>query len=181
MKILFVGNSHTFNYEVPGLVLELARKDGIDCHVVMNAHGGWTLAQHAKEPEVPFNIKNGGYDYVVFQEHAHPFDYDGKMLDAVSLMSRWAAESETIPVIFMPWAQKHERDKQKEMTEGCIKAAEISGGLLAPVGELWWEYQDAHPEVEFYSPDRGHASKEGANFVAGIIWDTIYKHYKEKA
>ena len=180
MKILFVGNSHTFNYEVPGLMLNIAKKEGIDCFAAMNAHGGWTLSQHTREPDVPFNIKNGGYDYVVLQEHAHPFDYDGKMMEAIPLLKQWADEGGAKTVIFVPWAQKHERFKQPEMTAACYEAARIYDCLVAPIGELWWEYQDANPEVEMYSPDRGHASLIGAEFAAKVIWDTIMEDYKNK-
>ena len=180
MKILFVGNSHTFNCEVPGLVMKLAKEAGIECSATMNAHGGWTLWQHTREPDVPFNIKYGGYDYVVLQEHAHPFDYDGKMIEAVPLLTEWARIGGATPIIFVPWAQKHERFKQPEMTEACYEAARKSGCLVAPIGELWWKYQDEHPEVEMYSPDRGHASLVGAEFVAKVIWDTIIEHYSKK-
>ena len=180
MKILFVGNSHTYNHEVPGLIIKLAKKDGIDCHAAMNAHGGWTLFQHTREPDVPFNIKYGGYDYVVLQEHAHPFDHDGKMSEAVSTLTEWAKQGGATPVIFMTWAQKHERHKQKEMTEGCIEAAKISGGLLAPVGERWWGFYDANPEKELYSPDNGHASIVGAELAAQVLWETIFEDYKRK-
>ena len=30
MKILFVGNSHTYNYEVPYRVMQVAKKDGVE-------------------------------------------------------------------------------------------------------------------------------------------------------
>ncbi len=180
MKILFVGNSHTYNFEVPLILLQLAEKDGIKAEAAMNAHGGWTLYQHSKEPDVPFNIKHGGYDYVVFQEHAHPFDLDGHMLEASVTMGKWCDEVGATPVFFMTWAQKWERHKQEEMTQGYQRAAELTGGLLAPCGTRFWEYYDQHPEVELYSPDGGHASYEGACLAAEVIWDTIKTHWLNK-
>ena len=41
MRILFIGNSHTYVNDMPEIVARLAKKDGIDCEVVMIAHGGW--------------------------------------------------------------------------------------------------------------------------------------------
>ena len=56
MRILFIGNSHTYVNDMPEIVARLAKKDGIDCEVAMIAHGGWFLEQHAAEPETRFNI-----------------------------------------------------------------------------------------------------------------------------
>ena len=74
LRILFIGNSHTYVNGVPALVRDLAASDGYEVDVTMIAHGGWYLWQHVQEPDVPFNIKYGHYDYVVLQEHSHPFD-----------------------------------------------------------------------------------------------------------
>ena len=73
LNILFVGNSHTYYNDMPLMVQRRAIECGYDFRVTMIAHGGWFLAQHAEEPDVRFNILYGGYDYVVLQEHAHPF------------------------------------------------------------------------------------------------------------
>lgn len=177
MKVLFVGNSHTYNNEIPLIFMQLAEKEGIKVQAIMNAHGGWTLFQHSKEPDVPFNILHGGFDYVVFQEHAHPFDYDGNMMKACETMGQWCKQANATPVFFMTWAQKWERHLQEPMTEGYRKAAELTGGLLAPAGERFWQELDAHPETELFSPDGGHSSYAGSYLAAEVIWQTIRDHY----
>lgn len=73
LRILFIGNSHTYFNDMPEMVAERFRKTKYDCEVTMIAHGGWFLEQHVNEPDVRFNILYGHYDYVVLQEHAHPF------------------------------------------------------------------------------------------------------------
>ncbi len=45
LRLLFVGNSHTFFNDMPEMVAERFRKDGYDCEVAMIAHGGWSLSQ----------------------------------------------------------------------------------------------------------------------------------------
>ena len=173
MKILFVGNSHTYNYEVPYRVMQAAKKDGASVEVFMNAHGGWTLFGHSKEPDVPFNIMNGKFDYVVFQEYAHPFDHDGNMTAACEKMAKMCHDVGSVPVYFMVWPQKWERERQPIYTEGTNRVAELTGGLVAPVGVKLWEAIDANPDVEYFSPDGGHLSAEGADLAAEIIWNTI--------
>ena len=173
IKILFVGNSHTYNCDIPYLVQRLAAAEGVDCHVAMNAHGGWTLFQHANEPDVPFNLLHGGYDFAVFQEHAHPFDYGGHMMEALPKLIAWAKEGGAYPILYTTWSQKHERHLQAEITEAYKAASEKLGILLAPVGEAWWAYMDAHPEVDLFCPDGGHASPAGGDVIAGVLWETI--------
>ena len=56
LRILFVGNSHTYYNDMPHLVQLRAEKEGFACQVTMIAHGGWYLSQHAEEPDVRFNI-----------------------------------------------------------------------------------------------------------------------------
>ena len=98
MRILFIGNSHTYVNDMPEIVARLAKKDGIDCEVAMIAHGGWFLEQHAAEPETRFNILYGNYDYVVLQEHAHPFGPEGKMLSAAEKIGGWIHEAKSTAV-----------------------------------------------------------------------------------
>jgi lysophospholipase L1-like esterase len=39
---------------------------------------------------------------------------------------------------------------------------------------------DAHPEVDLFCPDRGHASPAGAEVIAKTLWETLKKAMAEK-
>ena len=123
MKLLFIGNSHTYKNDLPELVSRKFRENGIDCGTVMLAQPGWTLTQHSVSPEVSFNIRFGGYDYVVLQEHAHPFEDTERYLNAVKLLSELAKSAGSIPLIYGTWARKAEPDKQAEMSAAYERAA----------------------------------------------------------
>ena len=45
--------------------------------------------------------------------------------------------------------------------------------IYAPVGENWWGYQRFYPQIEMYESDGAHASANGAEFAAKIIWTAI--------
>lgn len=183
MRILFIGNSHTFFNDMPNMVAETAREKGIDCQVTMLAHGGWFLEQHVAEKDVKFNILYGHYDYVVLQERSHPFGPVEKFFEAVRKLNEWIREAGSKPVIYMTWAKKDEEHEQAGMTEAFCKIAEETEAVLAPVGSEWWTYMRNHPDIEMYYEDGAHASKSGSEFAAGIIWESIYAdmyHYGEK-
>ena len=169
LRILFVGNSHTYYNDMPFLVKHRFVEEGYDCTVTMLAHPGWFLAQHVEDPEAKFNIRYGEYDYVVLQEHAHPFGPLDKFFDAVRTLTGWIGESGSVPVLYMTWARKNEPEVQRQMTDAYVQIAEKTGSLLAHVGDMWWGYKESHPNIEMYAEDGAHASPSGSDFAAIMI------------
>lgn len=173
IRILFIGNSHTYYFDLPAWVAMIAREERYDCEVTMLAHPGWYLKQHVQEPDVDFNIRFGHYDYVVLQEHSHPFDCIPDYQQAAATLSEWIRKAGSTPVIYGTWSKKDEPEIQPYMNEVNRKLAEEIHSLLAPVGENWWSYKENHPEIEMYMDDNAHASEKGIEFAAKIIWTTI--------
>ena len=178
LKVLFIGNSHTYVNDMPKLMADLARAEGVDCEVTMIAHGGWFLAHHVQEPDVRFNILFGHYDYVVLQEHTHPFAPEEKYLTAVEAINAWISEAGAKPVIYATWAQKTEPEKQPAMDPLQQQAASSINALYAPVGHEWWAHIAANPDVEMYYKDGQHTSPVGAAFAAQVIWRTIREDWE---
>lgn len=173
LRILFIGNSHTYYNDMPAMAAEQARKEGWECEVTMIAHGGWFLEQHVQEPDVRFNILYGHYDYVVLQEHAHPFGPEEKFYKAVRKLNEWIRQAGSKPVIYMTWAKKTEEYNQERMTRAHEIIAKEIDAILAPVGSDWWTYRENHPEIEMYYEDGAHASVHGSRFAAEHIWKMI--------
>ena len=180
LSILFIGNSHTYFNDMPLMVKQRADKEGYDCRVTMIAHGGWYLAQHAQEPDVRFDILYGGYDYVVLQEHAHPFGPEEKFMDAAAQLVQMIRQAGSTPVIYECWAKQDEPEAQARMNEVHRRIAEQTGALLAPVGEDWRRFMQSHPDLEMYAADGAHASPTGSDFAAAHIWETIRRDIGSK-
>lgn len=173
LRILFIGNSHTYYNDLPLLVKRDAEAEGYDCSVTMLAHPCWYLEQHAAEPEVRFNILYGDYDYVVLQEYAQPFGPAEKFRAAAAALNEMIRTAGSTPVLYECWAAEAEPDQQAQMNRVSRLVAEEIGALFAPVGERWWGYREAHPEQTLYDPDGEHASPSGSGFAAGHIWAAI--------
>ena len=71
------------------------------------------------------------------------------------------------------WSQKHERHLQEGINAAYEAASAELGIMLSRVGEAWWAEMDAHPEVDLFCPDRGHASPAGGDVIAEVLWETI--------
>jgi hypothetical protein len=67
LRILFVGNSLTYQNDLPHLFAGLAKSRGHDVQVDSYAPGGYRLAQHATDPRLLEKIDGGGWDVVVLQ------------------------------------------------------------------------------------------------------------------
>ena len=173
LRILFIGNSHTYYHYLPAWVAQIASEEGYECDVTMLAHPGWYLHQHVKEPEVRFNIKYGHYDYVVLQEHSHPFDDIPGYIEAATTLTGWIREAGSTPVIYGTWARKTEKNVQETMNQVNRQLAQDLDALYAAVGEAWWPYKESNNQVEMYDQDGAHASERGIEFAAKIIWRTI--------
>ena len=173
LNLLFIGNSHTYYNDMPLLVKRRAEDEGYSCHVTMLAHPGWFLEQHANDPEARFNILHGGYDYVILQEHAHPFGPEEGFLTAARSLNSWIHEAGAVPVIYETWAKRDEPHIQSHMNEVHKRVAAEIGALLAPVGEDWWAYKKSWPDLELYDEDGAHASHAGSDFAAKMIWVEI--------
>ncbi|MBQ8638349.1 MAG: SGNH/GDSL hydrolase family protein [Lachnospiraceae bacterium] len=176
MRVLFIGNSHTYVNDMPRLFAELARKDGYSCEVTMITHGGWFLAQHQEDPQTRFNILYGNYDYVVLQEHAHPFGPEEKMINAAKAINQWIREAGSTPVAYMTWSEKVNPEGQARMTAAYEQMAAEIGAVLAPVGVEWWKFMKENPGVEMYAPDGEHASLTGSRLAAEVIWKAIQEN-----
>ena len=173
LRILFIGNSHTYMNDLPAYVKTMAREDGFSCDVTMLAHGGWYLADHVKEHQTKFNVMYGDYDFIVLQEHSHPFDRIDNYFSAVKTISSWADKAGSRVVIYDTWARKDDKASQEYMNKINRDIASENGAILAPIGERWWPYNDAWPDIDLYDEDGAHASRAGTEFAAKIIWTAI--------
>lgn len=151
----------------------LFRQESIECDVTMIAHGKWTLLRHTEEPEVKFNILYGHYDYVVLQEYGQPFQKEETYFASVRKLNKLIQKAGSRPVIYMTWAKKTAPEYQDRMNAAGRSIASEIGALLAPVGEYWWDYSKAHPELDMYYVDGGHASIHGSRLAAKVLHDTI--------
>lgn len=173
MKVLFIGNSHTYFNDMPYIFKLICQENNIDVDVTMIAHGYKGLDFHQKEPEVRFNILYGKYDYIVLQHLQTGFDEE-ILNSSVQAIKKYVNKTDSKLVLYMPWTIKSEREKQKYMSDAYINLAKKLGVLVAPAGLVWWEFKDIHPEVELYFKDDKHASEIGSTLVAYTIYRTIF-------
>ncbi len=170
MRVLFIGNSHTFFHDMPHTFAEICRRNGVQTEVTMLAHGGMGWDYHVKQPEVRFNIRFGQYDAVVLQHTAHPMGDLTVMAQAGKELIDWVWQAGARPVLYMTWTAKRDgAQAQPEMSAPYRALAQQTGSALAPVGEIWWRFAKLAPQEELYASDGEHASQLGSLLAAYVI------------
>lgn len=170
MRVLFIGNSHTYYNDMPHLFARICRERNRDVSVTMLTHGGKGWDFHVEEPEVRFNILYGGYDAVVLQHTAHPMGDPDVMNRCGRKLIEWVRQAGARPILYMTWTTRADGEAAQESMSGAYRRLQQETGCeLAPVGENWWKYHREHPDEEMYAEDGEHASPTGSRLAAATI------------
>ena len=180
MKVLFLGNSHTYVNDMPELFARFAEiTTGEKPEVVMLAYPGRDLDWHYKEyHSLRFNLMHGGYDYCVIQQAAHPYPPIETTLKTGATIIDLCHRCGVKPVVYMTWAEKRFPENQQKMIDTCEKLAKDNNALLAPIGRVWQSVQQTRPDIELYYTDGEHASPDGSALAARVIFETVFPDKK---
>ena len=171
MKVLFVGNSHTYFNDMPALFARFVESAAGECpEVTMLAYSGRDLSWHRKEYySLRFNLMYGAYDYCVIQQAAHPYPPVESTLRFGAAIIDLCRRCGVTPVVSMTWAEKRFPEHQQLMIDTCETLAREQNALLAPVGKVWQTVREEYPDVELYYRDGEHASPYGDFLIAAVL------------
>jgi len=179
MRILFIGNSHTFANDMPFTFAQIATNQGEDVDVVMLASPGVTLGWHAQHPETRANITKGNWDYIILQQVAHPFAGFENLLTEARQLVKIIQTTKAKPILFMPWASAKVPSAQRELEDSYLLASEKLQTALAPIGTIWWQLLNEHPSLNLFDPDQEHANATGSYLAACIFYSLIFQRSPE--
>ncbi len=172
MKLLFIGNSHTYYNSMPETVLRFLEATGQKAHVTMLTEGGKGLAYHASSPNTIFNIRCGKYDAIIAQEKSTGFD-PISFRDSAKLLKEMAEKAGAQFFLYMPWAGRENRAAQRPMTEAYHHFCRSVGCSFAPAGEVFSRLLLTEPADALYREDGNHATPLGSYLAAVSIFYTI--------
>ena len=183
MKVLFLGNSHTYMNDMPYLFRMTAEASSDEpCDVTMLAYSGRDLEWHRKEYfSLRFALLYGNYDYCVIQQAAHPFPPEETTMKNGSALISLCRTCGVQPVLYMTWAEKAYPENQQKMIDTYTRLAREENVLLAAAGIVWRDVKDRHPEIELFFKDGEHASPYGDFLIASVIYRTLRPAAEVKA
>lgn len=179
-RVLFVGNSFTYFYNLPQVVSAMARSQGFAIDTRQSTVGGSNLEQHwkgEKGTKTRALIEQGDWDYVVFNNHSlSPIETPESFLEYGRKFAGLVRERGAQPVFMMTWAYKSNPLMQPRVTEMYRQLAEETNSGYVPAGPLFALARQWRPDLELFADDK-HPSANGT-YLLGLAF---YKYFTGKA
>lgn len=176
MKILFLGNSHTYYNDLPALFRSISSQCGREVEVSMLAQPGVTYEWHLTHgTDFRFALMHGGYDYIVMQQAAHePCPGLEETLVGALEICDFARKCGITPVQTLPWARIGIEGEQQRMYEIYEKVCRETGAKENPVGRVFEYINNTRPDIRLHWFDGAHASPYGSYANALCTYKTIF-------
>lgn len=173
--ILFIGNSLTYANDLPSLVVTAAQKKNIDIKTEMIAYPGFALEDHWIQGTIQKRISEGHFDFVVVQQGPSSQQEGREMLLDYGARIKELCDSHSVKLaFFMVWPAYINYTNFDGVINNYRDAAESTGSLLCPVGEVWKKYISETGDLSYYGPDSFHPSLKGSEVAAAVIVDALF-------
>lgn len=175
VHILFVGNSLTFANDLPGLVKQQAKEQGIDVHTQMIARPNYALVDHLADGLVQQEIKAHHYDFVVIQQGPSSQEEGRQMLlEAGKELAEICRTHQASLAYLMAWPSRTNAHSFEGVIRNYTEAAMFHQAILCPVGKVWKDYIDSTGVWDYYGPDEFHPSLKGSQVAAKVIVEALF-------
>ena len=78
------------------------------------------------------------------------------------------------PMLFMSWPYGNRPKMIDSLRKVFTSTANKNNLLLIPAGEAFFKFSQAHPDINLYTDDYRHPSKEGTYLAAAVVFATLY-------
>jgi hypothetical protein len=191
VRVLFIGNSLTFENDMPGLLRKLVASDAKNrpLYAVRYTPPGYTFAQDVTNHTVTGLLESIHWDDVVLQENSNisaldplvrPDWMDAPARDLVDRIRVIGAE----PLFFLTSGYETGNPALALDSYGAMQdridlnyrevAGELSASLV-PAGLAWSEAVGERPGTALWQADGVHPSLEGAYLNACVFYAVLYR------
>ena len=177
MRVLFIGNSHTYCNNMPLVLVRLAisAKPSIIMHTTQQAPGGCTLERHWQDGKALKLIQQGGWDVVILQENGQiPLRNPKKMHEYAGKFVAEIKKVNARTVLFMTAAHQ-------DMPQATETIAELYRSIgteldisVAPVGLAFKRSLEKRPYLILHDlSDKVHANERGTYLTACVFYAVL--------
>lgn len=177
MRVLFVGNSYTYFWNLPQTVEAMAHSQEVALVARKSTAGGTNWKQHwegDKGLETRKIIKEGEWDVVILQNHSRStlddleqfMEYGNKLIELVN-------ETGAKPVLYETWSRAYNPLMINQIKEGYHALADRHQLEVVHIGEIWDMALELRPDLRLYDPDQSHPSTIGAYLTACAFYSHL--------
>lgn len=188
-KILFVGNSHTYTNDLPGVFFEMTQAGGHTLELYDLTEGYYTLKRFS-DPEDELGkiltnaLQTEPWDFVVLQENTNSamnFNAKKDMYPYARKLNQMIKDAGGQTAFLMTWAPKdggglfsHDM-VQDELSAGYRTIAKELDALLIPGGEIFDDALKQDGKLELWGEDGQHPSMEGTYLTACTAYALFFQ------
>ena len=173
LKVLFVGNSYTYGYNLPHIVSIISAETSTKLITRKSVLPGAHLGEHwrgRRELETKKMITEGGFDIIVLQDFSmSAIQTPDSTLKYVKLFTEYNSRYGAKTYLFNTWAREKVPQFQDEIDMLYGQAASENGAVRVPVGAAWALAQDLRPMVDLYTSDGSHPNELGTMLSASVF------------
>jgi hypothetical protein len=194
LRLLFIGNSHTYVNNIPLTVEEMARSAGRPCYTWSATVGGYRLEEHTLHQPTLDAIAAGSWDHVILQEQSQvptiPYWRDSSMYPAVRLLDSLARGVGAQTMLYMTWGWRDGgtmvylgdsspdfRDyfeMQDSVTAAYQRIGDGIGAVMSPVGRAWRRGRELDSTAALWQSDACHSTPFGAYLAACTFYSVLF-------
>ena len=176
-RVLFVGNSYTYFWNLPQTVETMAAEKEVPLVTRQSTSGGVNLGQHwrgEKELETQSLIRSGEFDVVIIQDHSRrAVDHPDSLQHYGHLLAELCREAGATPYVYMTWAREWDPYMQAPITEQYGLLGERINAEVIPVGLAWQRSRTLRPSLQLFDPDGSHPSPTGTYLTACVVFGAL--------
>lgn len=165
MKVLFIGNSHTYYHGMPYQCREMCAALDVSIQVSMVAQPGKSLDWHSSNPATRQALQYDEWDHIILQQATHPFGGDRALLEGTGALYELIPECQSV-WLYKTWCEKDMPENQSIIDRAFEKASETFTVPVIPVADAWHEVERCDPGHELYDQDSRHAGQGGSYLTA---------------
>lgn len=175
--VLFIGNSLTYENDLPGTLSYMAALAGDTIRVASVSAADYALIDHLNAGTAVAAVKLGGWEYVVLQQGGSslPVNRDSLIL--------WTKMWDPIirgvgarPALYMVWPTSNRVAFFDDVRLSYQMAAEAVDGLFLPAGQAWVTAWKSDSTLQLYGYDGLHPSPLGTYLAALVMYEKITGH-----
>ncbi len=177
LQVLFVGNSHTYLNDMPGILAALvdAEDRGFRLKTEQSTGKGVSLEWHWHNPSTREMIADRRWDFVVLQDRSGgPLEEFESFRQHARLLHEEIKKQGAGTIFFMTWANRARPETQAVLTDAYEKIAAELGAILTPVGRAWEKVLRFKPAFDLYHRDGRHANPVGSYLTACVFYAVLF-------
>lgn len=175
-KVLLIGNSLSYENNLPALLEALADSAGVeDLHVKMVAYPNFGLQDHYVQGDALPEIRKGGWRYVILQQGPSALLSSRQVLvQYAELFATEIRAKGAIPAFYAVWPASANFGDFPHVQISYDLAATTTNGALIPAGEAWQAAWRLDASLPLYGPDGFHPSTQGTYLSALVMLQRFY-------